>query len=204
MGITKRGSRYLCKMLIQGARSAMPLLAKTDMAIGSWVRGLLARSHPNVAVVALAAKMARTVWALLRHGRICQAEARPAYEQPPAEIVPGATNCEWRKEDGLTVERCSENLRRKMALRARPLHEHRDARIPILAAARAPTCRIRLCRLLIHRQSALATGRAFAPWRWARTAVLLILRSPGSSACAARVAKMRPQRPRWLHRLKRL
>lgn len=78
MGITKRGSRYLRKMLIQGARSAMPLLAKTDTTIGSWLRGLLARSHPNVVVVALAAKMARTVWALLRYGRIYQAEARPA------------------------------------------------------------------------------------------------------------------------------
>lgn len=69
LGITKRGSRYLRKMLIQGARSAMPSLAKSDTAIGSWLRGLLARSHSNVAVVALAAKMARTVWALLHHGR---------------------------------------------------------------------------------------------------------------------------------------
>lgn len=70
LGITKRGSRYLRKMLIQGARAAMPTLAKADTAIGAWLRGLLARAHANVAVVALAAKMARTVWALLRHGRV--------------------------------------------------------------------------------------------------------------------------------------
>ena len=69
LGITKRGSRYLRKMLIQGARSAMPSLAKSATAIGAWLRGLLARSHSNVAVVALAAKMARTVWALLHHER---------------------------------------------------------------------------------------------------------------------------------------
>ena len=69
LGITKRGSRYLRKMLIQGARSAMPSLARSDTAVGAWLRGLLARSHSNVAVVALAAKMARTVWALLHHGR---------------------------------------------------------------------------------------------------------------------------------------
>jgi transposase len=69
LGITKRGSRYLRKMLIQGARSAMPSLARSDTAIGSWLRALFARVHPNVAVVALAAKMARTVWALLHHGR---------------------------------------------------------------------------------------------------------------------------------------
>lgn len=78
LGITKRCSRYLRKMLIQGARSAMSSLAKTDTAIGSWLRALLARAHPNVAVVALAAKMARTVWALLRHGRIYQVASIPA------------------------------------------------------------------------------------------------------------------------------
>lgn len=69
LGITKRGSRYLRKMLIQGARSAMPTLAKADTAVGAWLRALLRRAHQNVAVVALAAKMARTVRALLRHGR---------------------------------------------------------------------------------------------------------------------------------------
>ncbi|ETX11434.1 transposase [Roseivivax halodurans JCM 10272] len=73
LGITKRGSRYLRKMLIQGARSAMPALAKTDTATGAWLRALLARAHPNVVVVALAAKMARTVWALLHHGRTFEA-----------------------------------------------------------------------------------------------------------------------------------
>ncbi|WP_145108920.1 transposase, partial [Cereibacter sediminicola] len=71
LGITKRGSRYLRKMLIQGARSAMPTLARGDSAVGACLRALLRRAHQNVAVVVLAAKMARTVWALLRHGRTC-------------------------------------------------------------------------------------------------------------------------------------
>lgn len=69
LGITKRGSKYLRKMLIQGARSSMPTLRKSDTRIGAWLRGLLARAHPNTVVVALAAKMARIVWALLRHER---------------------------------------------------------------------------------------------------------------------------------------
>ena len=69
LGITKRGSRYLRKMLIQGARSAMPIVSRQDTATGRWLRALLARAHPNVVVVALAAKMARIVWALLHHGR---------------------------------------------------------------------------------------------------------------------------------------
>lgn len=78
LGITKRGSKYLRKMLIQGARAAMPVLRKADTATGAWLRGLLARAHANVAVVALAAKMARVVWALLHHGRDYDATPKAA------------------------------------------------------------------------------------------------------------------------------
>jgi hypothetical protein len=34
-----------------------------------WLQGLLARRPKNVAIVALANKIARTIWALLAHGR---------------------------------------------------------------------------------------------------------------------------------------
>ncbi len=68
LGITKRGSKYLRKMLIQGARSALPSLSRSQTRLGQWLRGLLARSHSNIVVVALAAKMARIVWAILRNG----------------------------------------------------------------------------------------------------------------------------------------
>jgi transposase len=73
LGISKRGSKYLRKMLIQGARSAMPTLRKSDTRLGAWLRRLLSRAHANIAVVALAAKMARIVWALLRHKRTYEA-----------------------------------------------------------------------------------------------------------------------------------
>jgi transposase len=66
LGITKRGSKYLRKLLIQGARAALPSLAKAATPLGSWLRGLLGRAHGNAVVVALAAKMARIAWALLR------------------------------------------------------------------------------------------------------------------------------------------
>lgn len=56
----------------------MPTLAKADTAVGAWLRGLLARAHSNVAVVALAAKIARTVWALLRHGKVYNPDALTA------------------------------------------------------------------------------------------------------------------------------
>ncbi|SFJ72028.1 Transposase IS116/IS110/IS902 family protein [Methylobacterium brachiatum] len=75
VGITKRGSKHLRKMLIQGARAAMPTLRQSDTRIGQWLRGLLARALANTAVVALAAKMARIVWALLRHERVYEPAA---------------------------------------------------------------------------------------------------------------------------------
>jgi transposase len=69
LGISKRGNRYLRKQLIHGARAAMPHLAAKQTRIGIWLQQLLNRSHPNVVVVALAAKLARIVWAVLRHER---------------------------------------------------------------------------------------------------------------------------------------
>jgi transposase len=69
LGISKRGNRYLRKQLIHGARAAMPHLAAKPTPLGAWLTGLLARSHPNLVVVALAAKLARIVWAVLRRER---------------------------------------------------------------------------------------------------------------------------------------
>jgi transposase len=67
LGISKRGNTYLRTLLIHGARAALPTLEKTDSALGQWLRDLLARRHRNAVVVALANKMARIVWALIRH-----------------------------------------------------------------------------------------------------------------------------------------
>ena len=66
LGISKRGNTYLRTLLIHGARAALPSLAKRETALGAWLRSLLARCHRNTVVVALANKMARIVWALLR------------------------------------------------------------------------------------------------------------------------------------------
>jgi len=67
LGITKRGSKYLRKLIIQGARAALPSLSRTPTPLGSWLRGLLSRAHGNTVVVALASKLARIAWALLRN-----------------------------------------------------------------------------------------------------------------------------------------
>ena len=67
-GITKRGNVYLRTTLIHGARAAPPGLSRSDTPLGAWPRGLLDRAHPNVVVVALAAKLARIACAVLRSG----------------------------------------------------------------------------------------------------------------------------------------
>jgi transposase len=68
LGITKRGNGYLRKMLIHGARAALPVLSKTATPLGEWLRALLDRAHTNKVIVALAAKLARIVWAVLQSG----------------------------------------------------------------------------------------------------------------------------------------
>ena len=69
LGINKRGNVYLRKMLIHGARAALPTLSKSETPLGRWLVGLLARAHVNTAVVALAAKLARIICAVLRRGQ---------------------------------------------------------------------------------------------------------------------------------------
>ena len=70
LGITKRGNVYLRTLLIHGARAALPSLSRSDTALGRWLQGMLAKGvHRNVAVVALANKLARVAWALLSKGR---------------------------------------------------------------------------------------------------------------------------------------
>jgi transposase len=69
LGITKRGSRYLRKMLIHAARAALPVMVKAETALGQWLRNLLTRTHKNTVIVALAAKLARIVHGVLRSGR---------------------------------------------------------------------------------------------------------------------------------------
>jgi transposase len=68
LGISKRGDKYVRTLLIHGARSALRVApGKTDR-LSRWAMALTERAHPNVATVALANKLARIAWAMLRHG----------------------------------------------------------------------------------------------------------------------------------------
>ena len=75
VGITKRGNKYLRKLLIHGARAALPSIATSATPLGGWLRGLMQRMHKNAAVVALANKLARIVWVVLRRGEEFDAAA---------------------------------------------------------------------------------------------------------------------------------
>jgi transposase len=68
LGITKRGNTYLRTLLIHGARAALPSLSASPTTMGEWLRGLIGRAHKNKVVVALAGKLARIAWAVLRSG----------------------------------------------------------------------------------------------------------------------------------------
>jgi transposase len=68
LGMSKRGDAYLRTMLIHGARSVIYRATQRADA-NSWLVKLTTRRNKNVAAVAMANKTARTVWALLAHGR---------------------------------------------------------------------------------------------------------------------------------------
>ena len=51
--ISKRDNGYLRMLLIHGARTALPGLAKKDTPLGRWVKALLARAHHNVVTSSL-------------------------------------------------------------------------------------------------------------------------------------------------------
>ena len=77
LGISKRGDTYLRTLLIHGARSVLHHVKEP----GPWVEQISKRRPPNVVIVALANKMARTIWAILAHDRPYQkgyVSAKPA------------------------------------------------------------------------------------------------------------------------------
>ncbi|MDY6947606.1 MAG: IS110 family transposase [Pseudomonadota bacterium] len=65
LGIGKRGNGYVRRLLIHGARSLLKHLHRKDHELGAWLNKLQERTHRNVAVVAVANKIARIAWAVL-------------------------------------------------------------------------------------------------------------------------------------------
>lgn len=65
LGISKRGNKYLRRMIIHGARSCVTHLDRSKDRLGPWLDGLQSRMHKNKVTVALAAKIARIVWVIM-------------------------------------------------------------------------------------------------------------------------------------------
>jgi len=75
--ISKRGDIYLRSLLVQGAHS----IQRHAKVLPTWLQEISKRRPSNVVTVALANKMARTIWAVLAHERAYDREyvsVRPA------------------------------------------------------------------------------------------------------------------------------
>ena len=82
--ITKRGDGYLRMLLIQGARSEVTTAHKRRDRISQWLVQLTARVGWQKAVVALANKNARILWAVLAKGRRFDPDHVPVKPEAPA------------------------------------------------------------------------------------------------------------------------
>jgi transposase len=85
LGISKRGNPYLRRLFIHGARSVFHQTHRDRLTLDAWMSQLEGRMHRNVAVVAVANKLARIAWAVLAKGenyhwpaKFCANETGPA------------------------------------------------------------------------------------------------------------------------------
>jgi len=70
LGISKRGNAYLRTLFVHGARAVLQYKDKQSPGLKAWLSQLSARVHFNVAVVALANKLARIAWVVLATGQL--------------------------------------------------------------------------------------------------------------------------------------
>ena len=72
--ITKKGNRYLRKMLVVGCTSVLRVAHKYKGALAEWIVALRARKPERVVAVALANKLARIAWAMMTTGESFRTE----------------------------------------------------------------------------------------------------------------------------------
>ena len=63
--VSKMGQRDLRRLLISGAMALVRWAVRKGAPEGSWLQRMLSRKHRMLVAVALANKMARTIWALI-------------------------------------------------------------------------------------------------------------------------------------------
>ena len=72
--ITKQGNRYIRKLLVLGATSLLNVVGKRKGALRDWIVGLLAKKPARLVTVALANKLARILWAMMKTGESFRTE----------------------------------------------------------------------------------------------------------------------------------
>jgi transposase len=72
--ITKKGNRYIRKLLVVGSTSLLRVAHKRKGALADWINALAAKKLQKVAAVALANKLARICWAILSTGECFREE----------------------------------------------------------------------------------------------------------------------------------
>jgi transposase len=78
-GISKRGNRYLRTLFIHGARAIVNWCGSKSDPLSRWLQQLIERRGTHKAIVAMAHKMARFAWAMLRK--------QQPYRAPEAEAA---------------------------------------------------------------------------------------------------------------------
>jgi transposase len=66
--ITKQGNRYIRKLLVLGATSLLNVVGKRKGALRDWIIALLAKKSARLVTAALANKLARILWAMMKTG----------------------------------------------------------------------------------------------------------------------------------------
>jgi len=66
-GITKRGNRYIRRLLIQGAWSVLRWAEKSNDRLSKWALKIASRRGKHKAAIAVANKLARIIWSILFH-----------------------------------------------------------------------------------------------------------------------------------------
>jgi transposase len=72
-GITKQGNRYIRKLHVLSATSRLRSVSKRKGALADWISALLAKKPARLVSVALANKLARIIWAIMRTGESVRA-----------------------------------------------------------------------------------------------------------------------------------
>jgi Transposase IS116/IS110/IS902 family len=73
--ITKQGNPYLRRLLVRGATASLRWLNKRTDPLALWTRQLLQRRPARLVTVALANKLARIAWAIMKTGELYRREA---------------------------------------------------------------------------------------------------------------------------------